>query len=1002
MKSFRHLLMLILCLALVISCVFALSSCKKDEKEDDNTVDAGNNDDNGNNNGNEHTHSYTSTVTRLPGVNTTGVRTYSCSCGHTYTEDIEAVTVTLPSVADMLASIIGANTYSVEIGEDAEVILIEELSDWEYGTGDKTFVAIKVANAEVSGEGNKLTATLSVELGIANVTLNGSVSSDEVAFPGTFDAVNALNIYVNGDDVSVEVTSDGITDKVDANISDEFYNALAESMGTTREGLLEGVYLMQTLQNYLPLVEGLAQAIASINIPEANVSALEVLAILCNGLVDVTTEDNGDTVYALDLASIADVVAEFDGMTLAQIIDAQYGAGTTTSIANFIKGLPTMKIKQIAEKAVAFSESCNVPIDSVYALINYLVYNATDKDFVIQNEIASRYEMTLAALVAEMSGTQDAAQFETQLTESVNQMVDMISVFTVDQLYNFVAYGNPNYSVNGETAFSITAQIKDIANLLGENVTAVVRVDANGNVTVINLFVNELTHIYIGESGFHFEINIHGEVSVFNVAIISDSLVELTYTENGNDLFVAAIALDQNGEISSIEAEAFYVDTVYETVIDSTGTGYVSVPKEVLESIFTLTYSYDGSSASLTFVSEDVELDVNVAYTVNVDSGLKEISSASVVLTGYAKSEVYDEENDNWEITGREKFEALNLTYSKADDASVNVSAIIKDVSYDYVEGDALEYVATVVPLADATLNYTGKALDIVINTYAESFKQNCDENGKWVTVYESRDKFEVFNLSFKANDDGSVSLNVSANGITYTYDESENSSTCTAKVFPVLMATVEYNGTDTLTVDVNGMTLTLSYASDENGETISAALNLGGEIYNVTLKNGADVKSLTISDDNNDLLIASASVVEGLVKLDFIVNAYETQGYFDDEDNYVVTSKELFNVLTAGYYNGILTVKYDDKDQVTNVTASVNDGLTVDIYHSINDFVLLDGSVSVNVESGADYNSLTISIDLDNLNVDSREKWDEVTYDYYYINTFLQMVGDIVITHSW
>lgn len=49
-----------------------------------------------------HTHSYTSTVTKQPTCTATGVRTYTCSCGDSYTEVIPATghtEVTIPAVA---------------------------------------------------------------------------------------------------------------------------------------------------------------------------------------------------------------------------------------------------------------------------------------------------------------------------------------------------------------------------------------------------------------------------------------------------------------------------------------------------------------------------------------------------------------------------------------------------------------------------------------------------------------------------------------------------------------------------------------------------------------------------------------------------------------------------------------------------------------------------------------------------------------------------------------
>lgn len=52
-----------------------------------------------------HVHSYTAAVTRAPGCETAGVRTYTCTCGDSYTEEIPA---TGHSYADGLCTVCGA------------------------------------------------------------------------------------------------------------------------------------------------------------------------------------------------------------------------------------------------------------------------------------------------------------------------------------------------------------------------------------------------------------------------------------------------------------------------------------------------------------------------------------------------------------------------------------------------------------------------------------------------------------------------------------------------------------------------------------------------------------------------------------------------------------------------------------------------------------------------------------------------------------------------------
>ena len=80
----RHLTLLV-CVVMVLAVVFSIASCKKEET---------------------HEHSYVSVETKAPTCAEKGVMTYNCTCGETYTEEIDTkahVDEVVPAVAAIVA-----------------------------------------------------------------------------------------------------------------------------------------------------------------------------------------------------------------------------------------------------------------------------------------------------------------------------------------------------------------------------------------------------------------------------------------------------------------------------------------------------------------------------------------------------------------------------------------------------------------------------------------------------------------------------------------------------------------------------------------------------------------------------------------------------------------------------------------------------------------------------------------------------------------------------------
>ena len=361
MKTFKLLLTMVLCLALIFTCATSFTSCKpKNDAEtnedsssnntsDENSgnVDSGNqdsgntdsgntdsgNNDSGNGNTSTHTHSYdTSAITKYPGVNAKGEKTFYCSCGDSYTEEIEAVTVVLPSFANVLAEMIGEHTYGLEISSGSEIVLVKEARESgcspdgpTYDNGFKDFLAVKVAEASVSGEGGVFKGMLKVEIGYVNVILDGTYTSDLVVHPDTFDTILTLDLYVNGDAVSVSAGLDGdLSEEEIEDISREIYSSIANSVGLTYDQLVELYYISGQLKEYAPLVDGVVDVINSINMSGNNADLNELVALIASTIMD-SEQDGNNTIYTIRAENLSELIDNIDNKTVVELIDAKYG-----------------------------------------------------------------------------------------------------------------------------------------------------------------------------------------------------------------------------------------------------------------------------------------------------------------------------------------------------------------------------------------------------------------------------------------------------------------------------------------------------------------------------------------------------------------------------------------------------------------------------------------------------------------------------------------------------
>ena len=497
----KRFLMLTLCVLLALVSVLALASC--DDKED------------------VHTHAYKDTVT--PATCTTGgYTTHTCDCGHSYTdtetpvaphatttkilrypttlvkgqqviscsncsysakEEINVVTsFTMPSVAEALATMLPQGSLVIDDCDSLPEISLskfisKELPD-EAPLGSvapspsltEWHLALQLQNAAVTVENGNVTGTLAFDL-LAYLEQGIDIPTPILSF--TFYLVN--------EDISISIDDEASTN---LKLSDKFYEAIAYMMDTTVEELKEAYFLSNEAQNYRPLMQSIANALAGELAKLEQIDATGLMTILSLIGEDVVQAEvvGENTVYTVRLAAAIETISTYGDKTIATILDEYFGAGTATSLTSFLTKLPDMTIGDIADAAIALSENYDIDLDQIYAIINRAVYNSTGADFDFESELYNQYDKTLLSVLMG-----DSAQDPEQLKAAFTDIANALPVFTVsDWVHLTSCTSDPECDHSMENCALLPTALTAIAAILDDNVIAEVTVDAEGKVVALN------------------------------------------------------------------------------------------------------------------------------------------------------------------------------------------------------------------------------------------------------------------------------------------------------------------------------------------------------------------------------------------------------------------------------------------------------------------------------------------------------------------------------------
>lgn len=472
-------------------------------------------------------HTYESTYT-YPTLDTAGSRTSVCKvCNYTKTVTIDALSATLPNLAKSLAQMIKLSAATIEISEGSELVYVSELNDYTEDTGLKGVVFVEIAEAYIDAEG--LNGHLKVKIGMAEAEIDGSVAVENVVPNKDNAEFLELYVYLNGDVVSLEFNDEELS----VNVSEKLFGVVAQMFGMEDyEDVLEVASLTQNVAKLIPLAE---KAITSATKQITTVSPeyiKHIEALLGEELVVKTIDADGNTVYTLNTAGLKKLLEEIDGKTVAEYLETVYGKDVVGALASFLKTLPDKTVKEIANAAVDFAEGAEVEIGEVYMIIDLYVYFATSQSFNIESEIAERYDMTLADVLAELAGVEgeDKAEFIASMKEDLTEAAEVIETVTFEKILG------PLLGFEMDAEEGAFDAIYEAIDMMGDVIALEVTVDAEGKIIAMNLETEAGTLDY----------EVDGENTVMNLVMANG--VEITVTTNANG---ATAVISQDGEIAS-------------------------------------------------------------------------------------------------------------------------------------------------------------------------------------------------------------------------------------------------------------------------------------------------------------------------------------------------------------------------------------------------------------------------------------------------------------------
>ena len=684
-------------------------------------------------------HDYKAVITEYPSATKNGTKTFTCTvCGDSYTDKIDAFTAYLPDASASLAEMI-KGTYKLGAKKGSNVVFVTELSDYTNASSEKVFFALNLAEAMISSDGTVATGYLKIEFGTATKLLDGSVPSSEVTMPASFDSAGAIEFYLNGDDISVSMEIDGITEAEDFKVNEIFYSAVASALGMSYESFINAVYIGNKAIDLTEVAVMLIAGLQNINFPEKTGIAFadleNVFAVFGSTIFEASTDANGNTVYSLNVDALKELSKALDNSkTVAEFIDNLYGEGSFNSITVFVTSIPDLTIRDITNSVVYYANLAGVDEYQVYEILDMIIYMTSGVEISIQDEIQKSFNKTVADIVADNAVASNSGVDRENVISAfkieINRLVYEVSTFSPEELvkYFFAFENQPD----------VIESINNAIDALDDATTVELTVNENGEIIAL---IAEYYDMYIS-------------------AVFENDGATITITEDFTTILVT-ISDEKMNVKYLIDNEVFMeFDTTYTSVTNG----------ELLTEVYTMLIVGDG--------------DKLIEGSLTLENGIFKV--LDFVTYSYAYGDSDDDNNNNGNTTPE---------VNAATEPEVSVTT--NEFKIEYTETDGIHKVIitennenTVTLTIGTNPDNSGfsiivsedEVVTFVMGAYYSSTTEG-DTTKEVVNVLVMEDDVILFNAVVTLENGIFKELSVEANGYEYETNAPEFDNSCNGDV---------------------------------------------------------------------------------------------------------------------------------------------------------------------------------------------------------------------------
>lgn len=438
-------------------------------------------------------HEYEYSVIKEPTASENGRGKYTCiHCGEFKEVEIKPrASITIDGLNELYALIPdGVYTFS---GDTSDPLTIDK-------NGDISLI-------------DSLQATVKVEGGVVSATIVGHV---EVKFKdGTFGEYDFKAIS-DGETFNIYyLYSDADTDELEGKLFTHY----------TMSGIIKELLSIAAPYDVDEFYRNYVLIIKSIEGTQAGTFIEDIVRDLIISSCDAEQDGNGNTVYNLKSQKLYTVLEEFGNKKLNEVVDGQFGSGSSEKLKKYLSELSDKKTSVIADDVIAFAEKYEIDKATLFALAENILMTYTDAEIDFEVLVALYGDMTAdAAVSAYLKDYMNIAYSKEDVAYLLFEGANNVSMFLDQCVYEVLSYNNfPSQ------AFDYLSMLQIIEEY-GENAKLTFTLDAEGNLAAYEM---SLCVDIVGED------EIKTAVEVFSSSWKKgDVLPDISYNYEGIELSV--------------------------------------------------------------------------------------------------------------------------------------------------------------------------------------------------------------------------------------------------------------------------------------------------------------------------------------------------------------------------------------------------------------------------------------------------------------------------------